>query len=72
MYTIENKGGYYGKKTKKCDNRFRWIVLSIDPVIVVAAGNLIGIGLTKAYDERTKIIEFLYGSTIAKVKKDKI
>lgn len=44
----------------------------LDPTIVVAAGNLLGIGLTKAYEERSKITSFLFGAEIKKTlnKKD--
>lgn len=43
----------------------------IDSTVVLAVGNFLGLGLSKAYEERSKILDFLYGATIAKVKKDK-
>lgn len=43
--------------------------LHLDTTAIVAVGNLIGIALSNQYRERQSIIEFLFGSSIAK--KDK-
>ena len=44
-------------------------MLKLDVTAVVAIGNLIGIALSNQYRERQSILEFLFGSSIAK--KDK-
>lgn len=39
---------------------------AIESSVVLAAGNLLGIGLAKAYEERSKVTSFLFGAEIKK------
>ncbi len=44
-------------------------MLNIDATISIAAANLLGMGLMKAYEERAQIISFLFGAEIKKKEK---
>ena len=46
--------------------------LDLDPTVVVAAGNLIGIALNNAFRERQSLLEFLFGSSVGSKTKDKL
>ncbi len=46
-------------------------IYDLNATVGIAVGNLIGVGVAKAYQEREQVASFLFGSMIAKIKKDK-